>query len=801
MAETVNRGPDIDLKPYIEKGFDRMQCEQIRRGIRDKVDVSVYTDLKFDALQMREMRRGMKAGLDVSLYARHDLNAYQMREVRVGIEKGIDMTAFVNPEYPPLTIRALAVGKENDIDAMYAINNGFAEKKALLYVQGKMADVDIMPYLKRGLAEDQIEAVIEAGKKNIDLTPYLGLNLYGVQLSEITLALEKGLNVSSFANGGYNWIQMHEIVRQLEKGIDIKPILNRDFSVEQMREICMGIEKGLDVTRFAKPGYEPDEMAEIREEMFKEGDFENRIDEILSNALVSDLLTMDDLPQIDFDIGSEAQKLLEQEEVVNPAVELAKELIGNTVEEIEKTEEVETELKRDIHIVVAEDRMSATLNITQPSNDTRIGVREITKALREYDIKQGIKQDVIKKVVDEQLYFMDIVVAEGKLPIKGEDGRFDFHFRKEVKATPKILPNGAVDYKGIELFETVEKGQVIADYIPATGGEFGYDIEGNLINPERGHELPTLKGKGFHASEDKKQYISDITGIIEWIDDETIEIRNVYVVDGDVDLSVGNVNFDGDVEIRGNVDADFMISASGNVSIAGNCEACSIFAGKDILIQGGVQGRGISEINAGGSLIGQFFESCKAIKAGEDVTCTYLLNCDTYCEGKLSVAGRRGVIIGGHTIAKMGMECFGIGNLAESKSIVEVGVGEGDTKAYTELMNKCEKVQNDIKTLENGIEKIMAMEKRDPKVDELYDKLTDALYTQKQELKELLEEREISIVKMSARKDAEIEVKGTVYPGTRVIISSDLYMVKETIKNVRFVKQDGVVGYVVRTKL
>ncbi|MBO4394863.1 MAG: DUF342 domain-containing protein [Eubacterium sp.] len=765
-----------------------------------KIDMSSYENQGFDSLQLNEIQRGLEKGLDVSLYAKKELSSYQMREVRAGMEKGVSMVAYANPRLEPYTIRALALGKEHNIDAMLAVGKGHQGKKVFEYVRGRMEGVDLIEYLDRGFDADQLAVLIEAHKRDINLSPYLGLNLYGVQLEELMTGIEKGLKVSLYASGGFNWMQMQVIRENLEKGIDVKPILNSDFTPDQMREICIGIEKGMDVTRFAKVGLEPGQIAEMRERIYKEGDYESKIDEVLANSVISELLTMDDLPAIDFDIGSEAEKLLEQNEVVDPALELAKELIGDIAEKIENAEEVETEIKRDIHILVSEDKMSVTLNLTQPTNDVKLGVREIMRALREYDVKEGIKQDVIRQMVDEEMFFTDVVIAEGKPAVMGEDGHFEYHFRKEVKSTPKLLPNGSVDYKGIELYETVEKGQIIADYIPATAGEFGYDVLGNILTPQRGKELPALKGKGFHMTEDKKQYISDITGIIEWKEDDSIEIRNVYIVNGNVDLAVGNINFDGDVDISGDVESGFMISASGNVTIAGNCEQCSIFAGQDILIKGGVQGHSDSEINAGGNIIGQFFEST-VIKAEGNITCTYLLNCDTTCEGFLNVAGRRGVIIGGHTTAKTGIECFGIGNVAESKSIIEVGVGDGDSRAYQELMDRCEKVQKDIDTLEEGIDKIMAMEERSEKVEEFYEKLTQALYTQKEEIKGLLEEREIRIVKMTEQKNAEIDVKGTVYPGTRIFVSSVVYVVRETLKNVKFLKKDGKVGYQVRTKL
>ena len=790
----------IDITPYQQEGFDWMQMNEIQEGLKAGLDVNKYAKIEFLAPQMKELRLGLKGGLDVSLYAKPELDSFQMREVRSGMERGVSMVAYASPRLKPYTIRALALGKEHNIDGMVAVAKGHQGKVVLEYVKGRMEGIDLMEYLDRGFDADQLEVLREANKKNINLGPYLGFNLYGVQLREVMAGLEAGVNVSAMVGGGFNWMQMQVIRETLEKKLDPKPMLNRDFTPDQMREIRIGIEKGIDTTSFAKPGLEPEQMAKLRDTTVKESGLEDKINEILAGSAVSDLLTMDDLPELDFDIASEAEKLLEQEEVVDPAVALAKELVGNISKEIEEAEEIEEEIKKDIHITVSDDKMKAYINITQPIREGTVGVREIMRAVREQDIKQGIKNEEIQKIVDEQMFFMDVLIAEGKPGVNGEDGYFDFKFRREVKAKPKLLANGSVDYKGMELFETVEKDQVIAEYHPATAGEFGYDVYGNIVTPERGKELPELKGIGFHVSEDKKQYISDCKGIIEIDDEDKIEIRNVYNVPGDLDLATGNINFDGDVNIMGNVEAGFMITASGNVVIEGSVEGSSIYCGQDVLIKGGCQGQGVAEIKAGGNIVGQFFES-STLTAEGDITCTYLLSCDVTTESFLHVAGRRGVIIGGHVTAKTGLECFGIGNMAGTKTIIEVGVGDGDTKAYQELMDRCSKVEEDIKTLESGIEKIMAMEERDEKVEEFYDQLTKALYTQKNEITGLLEERERSIIKMTKQRSAQVEVKGTVHPQTRIFISSVVYTVRQTLKNVVFLKQDGKVGYKIRTKI
>ncbi len=790
----------IDISKYREAGFSKLQCMIIKEGLEEGLKVDIFAKKNFSPLQMEEIKKGLAEGFDVSVFAKPEFNRQQMKELRNGLQKNIDITEFANPDYDAKLIKAMVLAKEKHIDISEFLKRQYSGKQTLMYVNGKIEGVDLTKYIERGLEEDQLAVFIEAEKEGINLDPYAGLGLYGVQLQEVMEGLKKGINVSSYANGRYNWMQMAEIREGIEKGLNTKVYTDPDFTHLQMKQIRLGLEDMLDVSGYAQTSIEPERMAELREEAFNEAGYADKINKILEGSAVAELINAPEMPELGFDFGAEAEKLLEEEEVINPAVALAKELVGDIAQEIEEKEIDEETIREDVAVTVSEDKMRAFVNVSQPVGDRVYTIRDITRALREHDVKQGISQEAISRLINDKNYFVDVLVAEGKEAVKGEDGFFTFNFKKEYKPTPKILPNGSVDYKGMELFETVDKGDVIVTYTPPTAGDFGYDVLGNLVTPEKGKELPEIRGKGFHVSEDKTEYIADLKGIIEWTQDEKIEIRNVYNVEGSVDVSTGNINFDGDVNVMGNVDPDFMITASGNVVVEGSCEGCSIYAGQDILIKGGCQGRNVTEINAGGAIIGQFFESCK-LRATGDITCTYMLNCDTLTEGYLKVAGRRGVIIGGHTTAKTGLECFGLGNVAETKTVVDVGVGEGDTKAYTEILNKCGKVEKDIETLESGIEKIMMMEEKNEKVLELYDKLSGALVTQRTELEELREEKEIAVAKMTKQRVAQIDVKGTVHPGTKVFVNSLSYIVRETLKNVCFLKENEKVGYKIRTKL
>lgn len=70
---------------------------------------------------------------------------------------------------------------------------------------------------------------------------------------------------------------------------------------------------------------------------------------------------------------------------------------------------------------------------------------------------------------------------------------------------------------------------------------------------------------------------------------------------------------------------------------------------------------------------------------------SYLLNCDARIDGKLLVEGRKGLILGGYICAKQGVNCYGIGNVTEIKTIVEVGIGKEELADYQELLKQIKK--------------------------------------------------------------------------------------------------------------
>ncbi|MCR5691210.1 MAG: FapA family protein [Eubacterium sp.] len=750
----------IDLEKYRQMGYDDFQCSEIMNGIKSGVDILFYLNTDFMGVQMKEIRKGLEKKLDISVYARPEYDWMQMREIRKGLEANLDVSRYANEKYKYLVMRAIRKGMIHGVDLVDYAERDYSGRELLEVAKAASRGQDLITYLERGYNFEQLHQINEAFAQKVDVGPYLNKSFRGGQIAEVVKGLVKNLDVSSYAKKEYNWMQMRVIRHALNDRLDVSPMLNPEFSPRQMEEIHQGLAEGLDVTEYAKVYYEPEEMQRLRKEMEQYGgSLSKEMQEIIRNTIV------------------EPEAILEVHMV---------------------SEEKSEDFLLDSCISVSDDKMEVTANFSvindiNPDYLATIKIPDVMRLLSHNDVKQGIKKDAIKKLIKEKKFMENVVIAEGKTCVNGDDGWYEYHFRKDVEKKPRVLPDGSVDYKSIELFEAVEKNALVAEYHSATQGVFGYDVEGKLIAPKRGKELPPLHGTGFIVSDDKKKYYSLMDGIIE-VNEYSNEliIRQVYVVKGNVGLSTGNIEFDGDVNVLGNIEAGYSVYATGNIAVEGFCENCIVKAGKNIVMKKGFQGHGTGCVTAQGDISGKFFESA-TIAAGGDVEASYLLNCDVAVKGTLKVEGRRGVILGGNIKARQGVNCHSIGNIAEIRTIVEVGIDRDDMAAYHKLLKKIDKLNAELQTCEESLDKFMAIPERDEKTIAFCEKLTKAIYTQKLQKQSLLKEQEERMEIMAKQRNARITVQGNVFPGSLLYLNSEPILIKRAYYNVSFVKRDNVV--------
>ena len=402
--------------------------------------------------------------------------------------------------------------------------------------------------------------------------------------------------------------------------------------------------------------------------------------------------------------------------------------------------------------------------------------------LKTVGISYGVKQDKISQMVEQQIYDQEVLVAEGQMPEDGVDGYYEYKFDMNFSKKPKLKPDGSVDYWSIKMVEIVTEGQIIAEYHKSVQGKDGVDLRGKPILAKRGRDLVPLRGKGFERSEDGLVYTSLMDGKIE-MSGERIVILPVYEINGDADLSVGNIDFRGDVIIHGTVCSGLTVKATGTVTIDGIVEGANIEAGKDIVLRSGVMGASRATIMANGNISAKFFEYTR-VHANGTIQADVFLNCQVSCGESIVLNGKKASIIGGEVGAIESIEVDTLGSEGEVRTHVKIGNDMATKRRISVLQNKIKIEKTNLAKIEEGL-KILKDMKNDPRrTDLLRVKIRDTalLAGDEAELEKLLDQIERA-------RGGVVRVTGNVYPGVRVDIDELRVLVKEQQERLEFVRE------------
>ena len=438
---------------------------------------------------------------------------------------------------------------------------------------------------------------------------------------------------------------------------------------------------------------------------------------------------------------------------------------------------------------ITQDGMEAYLILPIPEVDVEYTREEIALLLETKGVVKGIKEDKLELARKDKIYNREILIAQGKEPIEGSDGWYEYKFQREFSRRPEIMPDGSANYFRMQLLATVNEGDVIAVYHPAIQGEDGYTVKGAPRNAKRTRDLPPLKGKGFERSPDGLSYLSSLDGRVE-VRGDKITVSQVYEIPGDVDIAIGNIDFRGDVMIHGSVRLGLSVHAGGSLTIDGIVEAgVNLSADKDILLKSGMMGDSRASVITKGNLFCKFIEYAQ-VTVGGSIQAEALLSCDVECGNKITLTGDRGRILGGRVRAVRGIEANTIGNQREVVTIAAAGVESDVYRRLKLLEHKQEVTQKKLQMIED---EIMEYEKKfhafhmTPKENDM-----TKMNLIRAKIKEsaILSQNQIELEELSElserAKEAKIKVYSAVYPGVLIMIDDFNLPIKELQKNVYF---------------
>ncbi len=328
----------------------------------------------------------------------------------------------------------------------------------------------------------------------------------------------------------------------------------------------------------------------------------------------------------------------------------------------------------DVAISVTPDEMTARLTLLPPEGEgALLTMAALHARIAAQKIIHGIDEAVLEQVLTARDYNHVVAFAHGTPPVNGENGSIKLHFSTKHGGAPTHdSDSDRVNFKQLDLFESVTEGQLLVTRTPATQGEKGCTVKGHTLTPRSGREARMPSGSKIRYNEDRTEMYAACSGRVD-LQGESVHVSNVYEVKGDVDLSIGNISFEGDVVVYGNVISDLEIRATGNVAIYGAVQRSSIYAGGDVLIANGLQGMDSGLVEAGGRLTAKYIER-GIVRARTGVTVDQITHSTVECHGEVIVKGKHGTVVGGVIRAYDQVVASVLGSVNHTRTRIEVGI-------------------------------------------------------------------------------------------------------------------------------
>jgi uncharacterized protein len=300
---------------------------------------------------------------------------------------------------------------------------------------------------------------------------------------------------------------------------------------------------------------------------------------------------------------------------------------------------------------------------------------ELFDVLQAAGIEWGIDEAAVQAVSGHELT-APFLVATGTEPTLSRDAAVEYLFSEDEDTEPlhpRVREDGSVDHRDVRAMYTVPAGTVVGHYLPAVPGQPGRDVFGREHQPALpGHDTPAERFAGIDVvvGENGVDLISTRAGR-PVRQGARIDVVEVYTVNGDVDYSTGNVEFNGDVYVIGDVQPGFSVHATGDIRVDGTIDSGNLESGRDLVIAGGVYGHNEAKITCGRNMTARFIDSAD-VSCGANLTVlSTIVRSTVLCRGRVTLIGR-GTIVGGKVKAVSGISCSGAGSAAGVPTSLEL---------------------------------------------------------------------------------------------------------------------------------
>ncbi len=438
------------------------------------------------------------------------------------------------------------------------------------------------------------------------------------------------------------------------------------------------------------------------------------------------------------------------------------------------------------------DGLKATARFYPPTTGGALLTEDdIISDLKRVGVKHGVRKVAIEHFLSKHEYCRDYLVAVATKPREGHDAKITYHFDINATAKPKLNEDGSVDFHQLGNIKPVEAGQKLATLKPVDWGTPGVSVTGKPIRPKKVKNRHLRFGRNIRVTDDKCRIYSEVSGHVSLVED-MVMVSDIYNVPANVDASTGDIEYNGTVQVNGNVNTGYKIKAAGDIVVNGVVEGAELIAGGNIVLKRGMQGGERGSLTADGNITAKFIES-SVVKCNGGVKADAVLNSDIDCREQVEVRGKKGLINGGSIRTYGSIIATTIGS--EMGGITKIVViSEKDLIIRSnELRDRIKEIEKELKKIEDVSTGIKNAVKVGSEVtDEQKEYVRRAIKNKpklQKELKESKLEKEALIDRINANKTSCVRIVDAVYSGVEINIKDASRIIHDHISHCRFVRE------------
>ncbi len=389
-----------------------------------------------------------------------------------------------------------------------------------------------------------------------------------------------------------------------------------------------------------------------------------------------------------------------------------------------RLENDQMECRADLDIIQEQEPAAEVAETEEPVSGENSPVTENgeVEVLCPAELLSFLQQHGITETIDfENLYSFcataaegvaqqDVLLATGIAPVSGEDGWFEMVVKAPGdQAEYEEDEKGNVDLRTLHSCTEIEVDQKLGRVHPPKNGVSGVTANGLAIPAEGGKPFGLIAGAGVVLKYDDRIAIAERAGRAV-LEKQTLSVVDEMVISGDLDLKVGNIDFHGFVEIKGDVPDEFNVKATKGMRIAGTIGACRLESGGSMEI-GSMAGKDIGQIVCHGDLKASYLNQMTLTCYGNVVVSNEIRNSQIKATGHIIV--ERGSIIGGKYVALDGIEAKVLGATSCVRTQLIAGVYFPDADRFDYLQQRLEEIDSQLRSVYEVLDSLTRLKERD----------------------------------------------------------------------------------------